>query len=266
MVPYGIPMSLSARRCVHILVGLCFFTAVAACGGSSSSKSKPSSSAGSSTTASKPTTAPKSGPATEPVSDPVAREAALAQTDIPAGYTLVRKANGFAAIGAQSCAVIDPDPALTTADHVYVGPMFKNAKGTRYVYSEAYAFRSEQFAERFVTMRSRAGYLRCKEKLDDAAERQRTAQNYVKLAPVAFTDPTGHIPTMYREHAGGPNSAGKKVDAAVYDRFTIRHGRVVVDVSIDSSLSGTAGTRIDAETLDTLKAFDGALTRRLGSA
>jgi hypothetical protein len=260
-------MSLSARGCAHILVGLCFFTAIAACGGSSSSKSTPSSAANDpSTTSSTRTPSPNSGPATEPVSDPTAKEAVLVQTDIAAGYTLFRKARGFLGIAAQSCAVVDPAPALTTADHVYVGPMFKNSDGTRYLYSEGYAFRSEQLAERFVAMRSRAGYLRCNEKLDDAAERPRTPKGYVKLAPVSFTDPTGHIPTMYREHAGGPNSAGKIVDAAVYDRFTIHRGRVVVDVSIDSSVSGTAGTAIDAETLDTLKAFDTALTRRLGSA
>jgi hypothetical protein len=200
------------------------------------------------------------------VSDPTAREAALVQTDIPAGYTLFRKLGGFIAAGAQSCAVIDPAPSLTTADHVYVGPMFKSPDGTRYLYSEGYAFRSEQLAERFVVMRSRAGYQRCKEKQDDAAERQRTPGDYVKLTPVSFSDPTGHIPTMYRELGGGPNSAHKNVDVAIYDRFTIRRGRVVVVLSIDTSLSGTAGTAIGAETLGILQAFDTALTKRLGSA
>ncbi len=199
------------------------------------------------------------------MSDPTAKQAVLVQTDIPAGYTLYRKASGFLGISAQSCAVVDPPPALTTADHVYVGPMFKNSDGTRYVYSEGYAFRSEQLAERFVAMRARPGYLRCNEKLDDAAERQRTPRDYVKLVSVSFSDPTGHIPTMYREHGGGPNSAGKNVDAAIYDRFTFRHGRVVVDLSIDSSISGTASTAIGSETLGTLKAFDAALTKRLGS-
>jgi hypothetical protein len=144
--------------------------------------------------------------------------------------------------------------------------MFKNSKGTRYVYSEGYAFRSEQLAERFVEMRSRAGYQRCKEKQDDAAERQRTPGDYVKLASVSFSDPTGHIPTMYRELAGGPNAAGKKVDAAVYDRFTLRRGRVVVVLSIDTTISGAADTVIGAETLGTLTAFDTALSKRLGSA
>jgi hypothetical protein len=198
------------------------------------------------------------------VSDPAAGEAALRQADIGAGYTVSRKVQGFIAAGAQSCAVIDPAPALTTADHVYVGAMFKNSDGTRYVYSEAYAFRSDQLAERFVVLRSRPGYQRCKEKQDDAAERQRAAGYYVKLRSVSFSDTTGHIPTMYRERAGGPNSAGKPVDVAVYDRFTLRRGRVVVVLSIDSSRpSVVADTTIGAETLGTLRTFDAALDARL---
>ncbi|MDQ1381919.1 MAG: hypothetical protein QOJ71_2638 [Actinomycetota bacterium] len=196
----------------------------------------------------------------------MATVAVLQQSEAGAGYVLARKAQGFEAAGAKSCSVTATAPALTTKDHVYIGPMFKNSDGTRYLYSEGYAFRTEELAARFVALRSSAPYQRCKEKQDDEAQRQRTPANYVKLAEVSFSDPTGHIPAIYREVAGGPNSAGKKVEAAVYDRFTFQHGRVVVVLSIDTSVSGTRSRSIEARTLATLRSFDKALDSRLAGA
>jgi hypothetical protein len=127
-----------------------------------------------------------------------------------------------------------------------------------------YAFRSAELAKRFAAFRTTAAYQKCKQQQDDASTRQARANTYVKLTPVKWSDPTGHIPSMYRELTG-TTRGGKHVDGGFYDRYTLRRGRVVVVVGIDSALgnNGAASLMLAQQTSDVLRSFDTALTTRL---
>jgi len=142
--------------------------------------------------------------------------------------------------------------------------MFKKNGATYYAYSTAFVFRTEALATRFVSFRSTAAFKQCKVKEDDAATRKTNAKLYVKLTPVEWSD-RGHISTMYRELSGS-TTGGKQVDNAFYDRYTLRQGRVVVVINIDSGLANNdAGSQaISNQTGEILRALDTALATRLG--
>ena len=97
---------------------------------------------------------------------------------------------------------------------------------------------------------------------DDAATRDARAGTFVKLTPVDYPNPSGHIPTMYRELTGSVTD-GKKVANAFYDRYTVRHGPVVVVVSIDAAFArDDAGSQAVAEqTGDILRSLDTRLAK-----
>ena len=234
---------------------------LAACGGSSSKSS------GTTTTASGASgssTTPVALTATESATDPTAAKAALQLTDVGAGFANYRKAGGVKAFDKKSCAVMAPGAFLTTRDHVYSGPMFKKKSSTYFAYSEAYAFRTEASAKRFVAFWATTAFKQCKVKQDDAATRAARAGTYVKLTTVAWSNPTGDIPSMYRELTGNI-SAGKQVDNGFYDRYVLRHGRVAVVINIDSELGRdtAASQAIANQTGDVLRSLDAALAKRL---
>src|SRR5580765_3622736 len=171
--------------------------AVTACEGSSSK-----SSGGATSSSVRNSTTSRALPATEPATDPTPAKAALRLADVGAGFSNNRKARGVSAFGAESCAVIAPGAFLTTRDHLYSGAMYKKQGASYFAYSEVYAFRSAELAQRFAAFRTTAAYQKCKQQQDDASTRQARANTYVKLTPVKWSDPTGHIPTMYRELTG----------------------------------------------------------------
>ena len=240
--------------------------ALTACGGSSSKSAKPSGSTTSSS-ASDPSTTTPALTATAPATDPTAAKAALRLVDVGAGFRNSRKAGGVTAFGAASCSVIATGAFLTTRDHLYSGAMFKKKGASYFAYSEVYVFRSAALATRFAAFRTTAAYRKCKQQQDDASTRQARANSYVKLIPVKWSDPTGHIPSMYRELTG-VTSRGKQVDGGSYDRYTLRRGRVVVVVSIDSALgrNSAASLTLAKQTDDILRSLDTALPTRLAAA
>jgi hypothetical protein len=234
-----------------------------ACGGSSSPKSSGATSTSSASNGST-TTAVEAVAATVDPGDPAYAKAALQLADVGAGFANYRKAAGVSPFGAESCAVIAPGALLTTKDHLYSGAMFKKRDATYFAYSETYVFRTEADAKRYATLRATAAYKQCKQKQDDKATSAARKGTYVKLTPVAWSDPTTHVPSMYRELTGSVSN-GKQVDTAFYDRYTVRRGRVVIQVSIDSELGSddAASQAIANQTGDILRALDKALTTRL---
>jgi hypothetical protein len=243
---------------IAVLVG----GALTACGGS------PARSAGGATSSSvRNSTTSRALPATEPATDPIAAKAALQLADVGAGFANNRKAGGVTAFGAESCAVIAPGAFLTTRDHLYSGAMFKKKGANYFAYSEVYAFRTPALAARFAAFRATAAYRKCKQQQDDALTRKERANSYVKLTAVKWADPTGHIPSMYRELTGS-TTAGKQVDGGFYDRYTLRRDRVVVVVNIDSGLGKNLleSQALANQTNAILRRLDAALLARLAAS
>jgi hypothetical protein len=234
-----------------------------ACGGSSSPKSSgvTTTSSGSNGTTTTGTTA--SAVTVDP-SDPAYAKAALQLSDVGAGFANYRKAGGVSPFGAESCSVTAPGAFTTTKDHAYDGAMFKKKDATYFAYSQTFVFRTEADAKRYATFRGTAAYKQCKQKQDDKVTRAARKGTYVKLTPVAWADPTTHVPSMYREVTGNITN-GKQVDNGFYDRYTVRRGRVVIQVSVDSDLGrdDAASQAIASQTGDILRALDKALTTRL---
>jgi hypothetical protein len=257
-------MSHTSRRVFHsvIIAGL-VAAVLTACGGSSAPKSSgaTTTSSGSNGTT---TTATGSVAVTVDSSDPAYVKAALQLSDVGTGFANYRKAGGVSPFGAESCSVTAPGAFTTTKDHAYDGAMFKKKDATYFAYSQTYVFRTEADAKRFATFRATAAYKQCKVKQDDEATSAARKGAYVKLTPVAWSDPTTHVPSMYRELTGSV-TGGKQVDNAFYDRYVVRRGRVVIQVSIDSELGrdDAASQAIASQTGDILRAFDKALTTRL---
>jgi hypothetical protein len=236
--------------------------ALSACGGSSER-----STGGATSSSTRNSTTSRLRPATEPAADPTAAKAALRLADAGAGFASNRKAGGVTAFGAESCAVIAPGAFLTTRDHLYSGAMFKKKGANYFAYSEVYAFRTRALAARFAALRATAAYRKCKQQQDDALIRKERANSYFKLTAVKWSDPTGHIPSMYRELTG-TTSRGKQVDGGFYDRYTLRRGRVVVVVSIDSGLGSNLAESLllSNQTSVILRRLDAALPARLAGS
>jgi hypothetical protein len=243
---------------VALLAGL---AAVSGCGGSSSTGKD----AGTTTSAGGPSTSTTvKAAATAPATDPTFAKAALQLVDAGPGFANYRKATGVEPVGPKSCSVIVPGAVLTTRDHVYSGAMFKKKDSSYFAYSDTYVFRSEDDAKRYTRFRATDAFKQCKQKQDDEAARAATPNSYVELTPVKWSDPTAHIPSMYRELTG-TISGGKREAGGFYDRYTVRRGRVVIVVSIDSELAPDAAASQALADLTgvTLRAFDTALATRL---
>jgi len=194
----------------------------------------------------------------------VAAKAALSLADVGSGFGNYRKAAGSGAVGAQSCSVTAPGAFLTKDDRSYSGPMFKKKDASYFAYSDVYAFRTEALAKKYVALRATPAYKQCKQRQDDAATRASRPGSYVKLTAVKWTDPSDTIPTMYRELTV-VTTGGKQVDGGFYDRYTLRHGRVVVIVNVDASYGRNAAESqaLANQTGDILNALDTALSARL---
>jgi len=237
--------------------------ALTACGGSSSQ-----SSGGATSSSVRNSTTSRALPATEPATDSTPAKAALRLADVGAGFSNNRKARGVSAFGAESCAVIAPGAFLTTRDHLYSGAMYKKKGAPYFAYSEVYAFRTPALAVRFTAFRASGAYRKCKQQQDDALTRKERANSYVKLTAVRWSDPTGHhIPSMYRELTGN-TVRGKQVDRAFYDRYTLRRGRVVVVINIDSGFGSSLpeAQKLANQTTSILRRLDAALPARLAGS
>jgi hypothetical protein len=234
-----------------------------ACGGSSSPKSSGATSTSSGSSGSTTTAVPAVALTVAPT-DPTYAKAALQLSDVGSGFANYRKAAGVSPFGAESCSVIAPGAFMTTKDNAYDGAMFKKKNATYFAYSQTYVFRTEADAKRFATFRATPAFKQCKQKQDDKATSAARKGTYVKLTPVAWSDPTTHVPSMYRELTGNV-TGGKQVDNGFYDRYTVRRGRVVVVVNVDSDLGrdDAASQAIANQTGDILRALDKGLTTRL---
>jgi len=254
-------MSRNIRTSIRaLLVAGMAVGALSACGGSSSKAGAP---AGSSSTTGASTSVPASGSATAPVSEAAAAQLALQLADVGSGFTPYRDAAGLVAVGAQSCSVTAPGAVLTTRDHVYSGPMFKKDDAKYFAYSEVYVFRAEELAKKYAAFRATPVFKQCKQHQDDATTRQAQPGTYVELTPVSYPNPSGHIPTMYREVTGS-TAGGKRVEGGFYDRYTVVNGPVVVVVSVDSELARTdsGSAAIARQTGDILRHLDTTLAAR----
>jgi hypothetical protein len=235
---------------------------LSACGGSSSKSGAPA--AGSTTSSASPS--PSVGSATATVTAAAADQVAVELSDVGSGFAPYRDAGGLSAVGPQSCSVTAPGSVLTTRDHLYSGPMFKQKDATYFAYSEVYVFRTEELAQRYAAFRATPAFKQCKQRQDDATTREAKPGYYVKLTNVSYRNPSGHIPTMYRELTG-VSSGGKAVDNGFYDRYTVTSGPVVVVVSIDSELARTdaASAAIARQTGDILRNLDTTLATRVAA-
>jgi hypothetical protein len=188
-------------------------------------------------------------------------QAALGASDVGAQFAVYRKPSGVIAVGSESCSATPPGAVLTTRDHVYGGPMFKKKDAKFFAYSEVYVFRTEALAKQYTAFRATSAFKQCKVKQDAAATREANADIYVKLTPSTYPDPTGNIPTMYRELTGS-DTGGKQQPNGFYDRYTVQSGRVVVVVNVDSELArDNAGSEaIAQQTGDILRALDTRLS------
>ena len=235
--------------------------ALTACGGSSSE------SAGGATSSSvRHSTTSRALPATEPATDPTAAKAVLRHVDVGAGFANNRKAGGVSAFGAESCAVIAPGAFLTTRDHLYSGAMYKKKGAPYFAYSEVYVFRTPALAVRFAAFRPARRTGSASSSKTDALTRKERANSYVKLTAVRWSDPTGHIESLYRELTGN-TVRGKQVNHAFYDRYTLRRGRVIVVVNIDSDFGRNllAAKALANQTTLILRRLDAALPARLAA-
>ncbi len=250
-------MSNGLRASRRYMIGVSLAVALTACG----SSAKPS--AGGTTPSSRGPSTTTGGPATAPVSEAAAAKGAIRESDVGSGFALYRKAGGLTAVGAKSCSVTAPGAMLTTKDRVYSGPMFKKNDAAYFAYSEVYVFNTEELAQRYAAFRATPAFEQCKQGQDDASTREKNADIYVKLTPVSYPNPTGHIPTMYRELTGN-TSGGTPVDNGFYDRYTVVNGRVVVVVSIDSSLApnDSGSQALARQTGDILRHLDTTLAAR----
>jgi hypothetical protein len=245
------------RRTISLSSALVLTAALTACSASSAKSDQ--------SAASTSTTAPR--PATAPSSEAIAAKAALQLADVGSGFASYRKGAGTTPVGAKSCSVIVPGAVLTARDHYYAGPMFEKTDSKYFAYSETYVFREEATARQYAAFRATPAFKQCKQRQDDAATRAAQAGSYVRLSSDAFTDPSGHIVTMYREYTG-TTSGGRRVDGGFYDRYTLRRGPVVVVVDIDSELGkdDAASNAIAQQTGTILQSFDRALSTRLGNS
>ena len=243
------------RRAVSLSSALFLTAALAACSGSSATSDQAA--------ASTSTTTPR--PATAPASGGVAAKAALHLADVGSGFAAYRKGAGTTPVGAKSCSVTLPGAVLTSRDHYYAGPMFEKTGSKYFAYSETYVFREEATAKQYAAFRATSAFKQCKQRQDDAATRAAQAGAYVRLSSDAFSDPSGHIDTMYREYTG-TTSGGRRVDGGYYDRYTLRYGPVVVVIDIDSELGkdDAASNALAQQTGTILESFDRALSARLG--
>ena len=252
-------MSRTRRPSLRLFVLVLSVAGLAACGGSGSAK----------TTATRPskrdtstTSEAGGGTATDDSTAAVGPQAALGANDVGSEFSPYRKADGVLAVGSQSCSATPAGAVLTTRDHVYSGPMYKKKDASYFAYSEVYVFRTEELAMQYAAFRATPAFKQCKVRQDDAATRDARAGTFVKLTPVDYPNPSGHIPTMYRELTGSVTD-GKKVANAFYDRYTVRHGPVVVVVSIDAAFArDDAGSQAVAEqTGDILRSLDTRLAK-----
>jgi hypothetical protein len=228
---------------------------LAACGGGSSGSSTASSS-------SKPTTTTKS--AASVADDEIVKAASVQLADLGAGWTEYQKAGGFKAVEKGACNVKFGSP-LTTSDQVYVGPMFRDATEQTYVYTNVVVFGADAPAKDFTTVRNTEEFRKCKEAEDNAAQKQRDPKTFVRLDNSPAPPLENGLESFYQEEAGVKGADGTDVVNASYARYSIRVGRVVYTISMDTGLPADAAQRdaLVAAITKSLNAATAAITTRL---
>jgi hypothetical protein len=207
------------------LVGL------AACGGSSGSSS-------SSTTKSTTTTRTAATVSDEEI----ATAASIQLADLGAGWTQFQKAGGFKAVTKDSCNVQFGSP-LTAGDEAYAAAMLRDQTEQTFIYTTVIIFETESQAKAFTTMRNTKEFKDCKEAEDDAAQKERDPKSFVKLDDAPSPALKDGLESFYQEEAGVTNADGADVVNASYARYTVRKGRVVYTVSMDTGLPTDAAQR-----------------------
>ena len=207
--------------CLVVTLGL---VGLAACGGSSDSSS-------SSTTTSTTTTKAAATSSDEEI----ATAASVAPADLGAGWTEFQKAGGFTAVTKESCNVQFSSP-LTAGDEAYSGPMSRDQTEQVFIYTTVIIFETESQAKAFTTMRNTKEFKDCKEAEDDAAEKKRDPKSFVRLDGTPGPALRDGLESFYQEEAGFTDADGKDVVNASYARYTVRKGRVVYTVSMDTGL------------------------------
>jgi hypothetical protein len=232
----------------------------AACGGSSDDSADDS---GDTTT----TTVEAAVAVTDASSDAIGEVATVRAADLGEGWSEYREAGGWTEIRAKSCGTKFGSP-LTSADRTYVGPMFRDANEQTFVYSAAIVFQDEADAKAFTTALETPEYVACKVDEDDAAERKRNEDGFVRENTAAQSPPlgTGGLEGFYEEEAGSKDADGEENVSASYSRYTFRVGRVVFAISIDTALpsdqaaSEALGTLINAALNDSNAAIQARLS------
>ncbi len=237
-----------------LVLGLGLVGAVA-CGGSSDSSS--SSSSTSKSTATTKSTATVSD-------DEIATAASVQLADLGAGWTEYEKAGGFKAVTKDSCNVRFGSP-LAAGDEAYSGAKLRDQSKQAFIYATVVIFETASQAKAFTTLRNTSEFKECKEAEDDAAQKQRDAKTFVKLDDVAPPALKDGLEAFYQEQAGTIDADGKKVVTSSYARYTIRNGRVVYLISMDTGLPADAAQRtaLGTQITSALNSATAAITARL---
>jgi hypothetical protein len=238
--------------CLVTIIGL---VVISACAGSSESSSASSSSTS--------TTATKAAAST--VSDDgLATAASVQLADLGPAWTEYQKVGGFKATDKDSCNAKFGSP-LTAGDPVYVAPMLRDQTEQTYISTTVFIFETKAQAQAFTTVRNTEEFEQCKGAEDDAAQQQRDPKSFVKLEKIDGPALEDGLEAFYQEQAGVKDADGADVVTSSYARYTIRKGRVVYVVSMDTALPADAaqrnalGDRITAS----LNASTAAITARL---
>lgn len=177
-----------------------------------------------------------------------AKAAGLTQTDLGEGWAEYQKAGGFLAATEEDC-ITEFGSGITDTDEFYSGPMFRGAGDTAYIYTRAYVFKTEAQAKAFTAARNTEDFTNCKEASDDAAQKKRDANTYVRVTKT--TDPgvgSNGLEAYYVEEPGTTNADGTESANGSYSRYTYRSGRVVYVILVD------VGQAPDAASVDSLGA------------
>ena len=165
-------------------------------------------------------------------------EAAVATlADLGAGWTQYQNAGGTQKIDKQDC-TIKAGSGFKASDTGYAGAMYRDATETMFAYSGAIVFRNKADAKTYTKLLATPAVQACKVAQDNAAEQKRNSTTFVKIKDTAVSAvgaPRG-LEAFYSEYGGSKNADGTETLGVEYLRYTYRHGRIVYNLAIDTSL------------------------------
>jgi len=202
------------------------------------------------TTRATPTTTRPAAGVTDPSSDALAMKGALVLADLGPGWKLYeQKKATFVAGTRESCSYRQGSP-LAIADRSYRTPHYTD--GRAFVETRTWVFVREADAKAFTAFWRTPDFLKCVEQ-DHAADQKRSGpKNSARLVESDGRNLSSDwgIEAFHRIALLAPDSNGDLVEAGQVIRQTIRRGRLVTVLTIE-----TPSARTDAEASAMTKSF-----------